>query len=174
MNLNQGVKEMDNETIDDYDRDLAARLGVKGVAELRSLHVKAARLALMIRDKLALPNGGDCIATDGVGILGLADDLCVTVFAPRVIEVFHGVKAVFRQPHCGVPVVALVSRELERGSGFRKSPQLRNLRLSLRGRPSLLRFGLTGTTWTSSRICTRSIACIGLASATWLTAAPPM
>ena len=110
---------MDNETIDDYDRDLAARLGVKGVAELRSLHVKAARLALMIRDKLALPNGGVayCIATDGVGIVGLADDMCVTVFPPRVIEVFHGVKAVFRQPHCGVPVVALVSRELERVLG---------------------------------------------------------
>jgi hypothetical protein len=103
---------MDGETT-----DLAARLGAEGVAELLTLNDKAARLALMIHDKLALP-GARAVdrAYDGVGELWLGgDDTCVTVFPPRVIEVIHGVKAEELNPSSiNDPVMALVSRELER------------------------------------------------------------
>jgi hypothetical protein len=112
MNVNQGVKDMDGETI-----DLAARLGAEGVAELLTLNDKAGRLALMIREKLALPSAWAFHrAYDGVGEVWLGgEDTCVTVFAPRVIEVIHGVKAEKLNPSSiSDPVMTLVSRELER------------------------------------------------------------
>lgn len=102
---------MDDETI-----DLAARLGAEGVGELRSLHDKASRLALMIHDKLALP-GVTHLPTDGIGVVVLGGDMCVTVFAPRVIEVVQGVEAQFNRSCDGAPLAALVSRELERALG---------------------------------------------------------
>jgi hypothetical protein len=53
---------VDNETID--DDDLEVRLGAEGVAELRTLHDKAGRLALMIRDnwrcRLTTGSGQGC------------------------------------------------------------------------------------------------------------------
>ena len=107
---------MDDETI-----DLAARLGAEGVAELRTLHDKAGRLALMIHEKLALPKSGDGyhdpFVTDGVGVVWLDEDLSAAVFAPRVIQVIHGVKAEINQHASiqGFPLpMTLASRELER------------------------------------------------------------
>ena len=94
---------MDNETI-----DLAARLGAEGVAELRTLHDKAGRLALMICDKFMMPGAGSVSITDGVGVWRVGEDLSVTVFAPRVIEVFHGVEVEINPPYNGDPSLAVV------------------------------------------------------------------
>jgi hypothetical protein len=113
---------MDDETIDDDDLEvrLAKRLGVEGVAdELRSLYDKTGRLALMIHEKLPTFTGVrvDPRASAGVGVVWLDDDVCVTVFAPRVIEVFHDVKVEMDAPYTNArcPLMfVLASRELER------------------------------------------------------------
>jgi hypothetical protein len=110
MNVNQGVMKMDNETI-----DLAARLGEEGVAELRSLHDKAGRLALMIHDKFMMPGVGYVGVTDGVGIWVLEEDLSVVVFPPRVIEVFHGVEVEISAPYIDTSKLAVWSEHFERG-----------------------------------------------------------
>jgi hypothetical protein len=114
VNVNQGVKEMDNETIEIDADALAARLGAEAVAELRSLHDKAGRLALMLNDKLALPTNDVGFTTDGVSSVGLGETASLTIFAPRVLEVLHGTAMPKLELDSVNPVFALASRELER------------------------------------------------------------
>jgi hypothetical protein len=113
MNVNQGVKEMDNETTEIDEDDLAARLGAEGVAELRTLHDQAGALALMIRDKLALPTSISPVK-EGVGCVELGETAGLTIFAPRVLEVLHGTAMPKLELDSVNPVFALASRELER------------------------------------------------------------